>query len=82
MVRQAPSPQLKKEKGRRKCGLKPKKREGKGDEFLLQNGKQVQQTIVQGFLPLGLGKPENTGRHCGDRGAVQDEGKLKGDKKL
>ena len=38
---QAPSPQPK--KGRRKSGLKPKKREGKGDEFLLQNGKQVQQ---------------------------------------
>merc|ERR1719402_1966307 len=36
---QAPSPQPK--KGRRKSGLKPKKREGKGDEFLLQNGKQV-----------------------------------------
>ena len=45
VVGQAPSPQLKKEKGRRKCGLKPKKREGKGDEFLLQNGKQVQRTI-------------------------------------
>ena len=42
VVAQAPSPQPKKEKGRRKCGLKPKKREGKGDEFLLQNGKQVQ----------------------------------------
>jgi len=28
-------------KGRRKSGLKPKKREGKGDEFLLQNGKQM-----------------------------------------
>ena len=41
-ISQAPSPQPKKEKGRRKCGLKPKKREGKGDEFLLQNGKQVQ----------------------------------------
>merc|ERR1712218_694215 len=36
VVPQAPSPQPKKEKGRRKCGLKPKKREGKGDEFLLQ----------------------------------------------
>ena len=74
MVRPAPSPQLKKEKGRRKCGMKPKKREGKGDEFLLQNGKQVQQTIVQGFSLLGSGKPENTGRHCGDRGAVPDQG--------
>ena len=42
VISQAPSPQPKKEKGRRKCGLKPKKREGKGDEFLLQNGKQVQ----------------------------------------
>ena len=41
---QAPSPQLK--KGRRKSGLKPKKREGKGDEFLLQNGKQVQQETL------------------------------------
>ena len=69
---QAPSPQPK--KGRRKSGLKPKKRESKGDEFLLQNGKQVQQTIVKGFLLLGSGKPENTGRHCGDRGAVQDQG--------
>ena len=49
VVQQAPSPQLKKEKGRRKCGLKPKKREGKGDEFLLQNGKQVQRTIVNVF---------------------------------
>ena len=41
---QAPSPQPK--KGRRKSGLKPKKREGKGDEFLLQNGKQVQQETL------------------------------------
>ena len=75
LVAQAPSPQPKKEKGRRKCGLKPKKREGKGDEFLLQNGKQVQRTSMADLLLPGSGKPEDTGCHCRDRGAVQDKGR-------
>ena len=74
-ISQAPSPQPKKEKGRRKCGLKPKKREGKGDEFLLQNGKQVQQGNAEKSLFPVSGQPEDTGCYCGDRGAVQDQGK-------
>ena len=74
-ISQAPSPQPKKEKGRRKCGLKPKKREGKGDEFLLQNGKQVQRGNWGKCLFPVSGQSEDTGCYCGDRGAVQDQGK-------
>ena len=58
---QAPSPQPK--KGRRKSGLKPKKREGKGDEFLLQNGKQVQQessTCYDCVIKVNLKTPDVT----------------------